>query len=212
MNQNTKQRIVGTVVLLAVALIFLPIIFDGEGSYQRPVNSRIPEPPVIPVMPTPDPVRPILENPPVPVAEAIEDLVPVDVVDGVIIEPDFTAEVQTPAPTGATDEAPVPEPVDTVAAVDEPPSLPLDEQGLPMGWSVRLASFAEDRKAQNLLTRLMDRGYRAYTRQINTSQGAQTAVYVGPQMDRAAMDNLRRQLQQEFNLNGMVVRFEIEPL
>ena len=47
MNQGAKQRIVGTVALLALALIFLPIIFDGEGSYQVPVSSRIPETPII---------------------------------------------------------------------------------------------------------------------------------------------------------------------
>ena len=44
LQQNTKQRIVGTVVLLACCLIFLPIVFDGEGSYEPALTSRIPDP------------------------------------------------------------------------------------------------------------------------------------------------------------------------
>ena len=60
MNQSAKQRIVGTVVLLALALIFLPIIFDGEGSYQAPVSSRIPETPIISILPEPLQSRPVI--------------------------------------------------------------------------------------------------------------------------------------------------------
>ena len=60
MNQGAKQRIVGTVVLLALALIFLPIIFDGEGSYQAPVSSRIPDTPIISILPEPTQSRPVI--------------------------------------------------------------------------------------------------------------------------------------------------------
>ena len=60
MNQGAKQRIVGTVVLLALALIFLPIIFDGQGSYEAPVTSRIPDTPIISIMPEPVQSRPVI--------------------------------------------------------------------------------------------------------------------------------------------------------
>jgi len=60
LNQGAKQRIVGTAVLLALALIFLPIIFDGEGSYQAPVSSRIPEAPIISILPEPTQSRPVI--------------------------------------------------------------------------------------------------------------------------------------------------------
>jgi len=43
LNQGTKQRIVGTVVLLTLAFIFLPIVFDGQGSYEPAMTSRIPD-------------------------------------------------------------------------------------------------------------------------------------------------------------------------
>ena len=62
MNQGAKQRIVGTVVLLALALIFLPIIFDGQGSYEAPVTSRIPDTPIISILPEPVQSRPVIVN------------------------------------------------------------------------------------------------------------------------------------------------------
>ena len=58
MNQNTKQRLVGTIVLLALALIFLPILFDGDGDYRPRLSSRIPGPPAVPPLEEPVPTRP----------------------------------------------------------------------------------------------------------------------------------------------------------
>ena len=47
-------------MLLALALIFLPIIFDGQGSYQSPLSSRIPAPPLISILPEPVAARPVI--------------------------------------------------------------------------------------------------------------------------------------------------------
>ena len=60
MQQDTKQRVVGTVVLLACCMIFLPIVFDGEGSYEPALTSRIPDPPQITILPEPKQTRPII--------------------------------------------------------------------------------------------------------------------------------------------------------
>ncbi|MEX2132253.1 MAG: SPOR domain-containing protein [Pseudohongiellaceae bacterium] len=209
MNQNTKQRIVGTIVLLALALIFLPIIFDGQGSYQRPVSSRIPQTPVINLLPEPVAQRVILETEPAPTVIPDTDTVET------VVEP-----VQEPA---GTDTAAVVEPVtiaDLIANVTDEPAAEttvasgpaLDERGLPIGWSVRLASFSEMRNAESLLQRLLTSNYKAYTREVTTEQGVMTAVYVGPQLEREKIEELRQQLQGEFQLSGMVVRFEIEAL
>ena len=70
MNQNTKQRIVGVVVLLALALIFLPILFDGDGDFQSTISSRIPEAPTIELMPEPVPSRPEIDADSLPGAQS----------------------------------------------------------------------------------------------------------------------------------------------
>ena len=204
MNQGTKQRIVGTVVLMALALIFLPIIFDGEGSYQRPLSSRIPEPPVIRIMPDPLPERPVIQadtattvrtQPTAQVVDTSPDLEPISelvntaAVASAVTEIDSTSEPATPSVSPA-----------------------LDEASLPFGWSVRLGSFSNTANAQNLKQRLLASGYRVYTRELNTVQGMLTAVFVGPQVERDLADRLKEQLQVEYQLSGIVVRFEVDSI
>lgn len=198
MKQGTKQRIVGTVVLLALALIFLPMIFDGEGSYQTPLSSRIPEPPVITLLPEPAPLRPVLAIPnpsAADVAEEIAELAPA----AATIEP---AEI----PVGNVAEVVISEPVFN----REVPEL--DPNGLPQGWSVQLGSFADASNASNLLQRLLGADYRAYTRPVPGNGGRMTAVFVGPWLERELAADYQKRLQDEFQLSGLVVRFEVEPL
>ena len=59
-SKGRKRRVVGTIVLLALALIILPQLFDGEGSYQPQVESRIPERPIITLLPQPQQSRPVM--------------------------------------------------------------------------------------------------------------------------------------------------------
>src|SRR5690606_12692755 len=110
-----------------------------------------------------------------------------------------------PEPEPEPDVTPEPEPAASAAAS-------LDSTGLPQGWSVRLASFSNQTNARNLVERLQSNGHRAYTRQLSSSQGPLTAVYVGPDVDRAAAQRLREQLQRDYDLAGIVVRYEIEEL
>lgn len=216
LNQGTKQRIVGTLVLLALALIFLPIIFDGEGSYQTPLTSRIPEPPVISLLPTPEPVRPVI----------LADSDAINLPDTEPTPPDATVPdvdaSSTDTDTAAAPELPSEETVEpaetqSVAIVESQPvftrEVPtLDASGLPEGWSVRLGSFSDSANATALLGRLQAAGYRAYSRQVSTAQAPMTAVYVGPWLDRALVNDYQTRLQDEFQLSGMVVRYEIDPL
>lgn len=210
MNQDVKQRIVGTVVLLALALIFLPIIFDGNGSYQSPVASRIPEPPVVPVLPDPIPSRPVITG-------GAELDKPVDVeLDEFIIAATTPAVVDNTA--ALNEEIDLEEVSATEIEISESEAIfsrkvpQLDASGLPEGWSVRLGSFSDADNAAALLSRLQAAGYKAYTRDMAGTQGSLIGVFVGPWLNRAQVDDYRQQLQQEFNLAGLVVRYELESL
>ncbi|MDP6535623.1 MAG: SPOR domain-containing protein [Gammaproteobacteria bacterium] len=196
MKQGTKQRIVGTVVLLALALIFLPIIFDGQGSYQNQISSRIPATPVVPILPEPQQVRPVI------------------IADAEVAEVEPTEAEPTPSANTETTPEPAVSPVEVStsepAFTREIPSL--DSSGLPQGWSVRLGSFSDESNADTLLERLQAAGYRAYTRAITSEQGALTGVFVGPWLERSMVQDYQERLQQEFQLAGMVVRYVVEQL
>ena len=191
MKQGTKQRIVGTIVIASLALIFLPIIFDGQGSLQTQTASRIPEQPVVPILPEPQQSRPVIisdadlvaieiKPEPEPVTKTIEESAS-DVIEVSASESGFTRDIPT-----------------------------LNSAGLPNGWSIRLGSFSEASNATNLMQRLQTAGYKAYIRDIDSEQVELTGVFVGPWLERALVNDYIDQLRDEFQLEGMVVRYQLK--
>ena len=191
MKQGTKQRIAGTIVIASLALIFLPIIFDGQGSHQTQPASRIPEQPVVSILPEPQQSRPVIisdvdlvvtETKPEPerVTKTIEESAS-DLIEVSASESGFTRDIPT-----------------------------LNPAGLPDGWSIRLGSFSEASNATNLMQRLQTAGYKAYIRDIDSEQAELTGVFVGPWLERALVNDYIDQLQDEFQLEGMVVRYQLK--
>ena len=191
MKQGTKQRVVGTIVIASLALIFLPIIFDGQGSHQTQTASRIPEQPVVPILPEPQQSRPVIisdadlvvtETKPEPerVTKTIEESAS-DLIEVSASESGFTRDIPT-----------------------------LNPAGLPDGWSIRLGSFSEASNATNLMQRLQTAGYKAYIRDIDSEQVELTGVFVGPWLERALVNDYIDQLRDEFQLEGMVVRYQLK--
>jgi DedD protein len=226
LNQTTRQRITGTLVLAVTALVLLPVIFDGEGSYQPSVQPEIPARPTQPQASFQDARRPEItadsdairirpENPATVIIGADDSTQePADNTDVMAsADPALSSSGPATSAQAAADQTAV-TPGQT-AAVPAPVTVQtpaLDVRGLPEGWSVRLGSFSNTENASNLVTRLQAAGHRAYTRRIESSQGMLTAVFVGPQVDRATAQTLMERLRQDFQLNGMIVRYEIEEL
>jgi DedD protein len=211
LQQATKQRIAGSVVLIALALIFLPIIFDGQGSYDAQISSRIPPAPIILPMSDPVPTRPvIIANqpdfaPPLPNSDNAElEETAVSAADDSPIDQgsQVTPQAAREADSGGAKV------VDSQPSYSrEPPQLGAD--GLPQGWSVRLGTFSDRSNAAKLLERLIESGYKAYARDIAREQATLTAVFVGPWLDRNRVDGYQKELQDEFKLAGYVVRYTI---
>jgi DedD protein len=186
LNEVIKQRLVGTILLGCLAIIFLPILLDGEGISQPEMNVRIPEAP-----PFPEPLQ-ILPLRPAIISDTL---------------PDMNEAESLMVSAGSEDSS-----VEQQAAsiVDATPALPmLDARGLPQAWSVRLGLFADAENAQNLLNRLLSQEYRAYIEQVARDQGVLSAVFVGPVLTRDEADVLQRDLVETFELEGIIVDFGI---
>lgn len=209
MQQNTKQRIVGTVILLAFCLIFLPIVFDGEGSYEPALTSRIPDPPQITILPEPQQTRPVIiadsDVPavPPPETEADQPASAEQISDSDAEIASTIAQETTAAGLEVSESVP--------AYTRQDETLPqLGEDGLPSGWSVRLGLFSNADNAAILLERLQEAGYRAYMREIESDEGLLRGVFVGPWLDRQLSAGYQSSLQEEFQLAGIVVPYEME--
>lgn len=204
-----KQRMIGALVLIALAVIFLPMLFSRQDDTVRQVQVdppaapqapalppvqvepvAVPEPQILPAEPVPEqattqahapsmPIQPAPTAPAVPTAKK-----PVET-------------VQPSAPVAAAKVAPVAKP-DTASRIDP--------NGLPVSWSVQLASLSNRAGADTLQKSLRAQGYNAYVR----TAGGKNRVFVGPLVERAEAERLRDVINRQQKLQGFVVRFEPE--
>ncbi|WP_295800284.1 SPOR domain-containing protein [uncultured Microbulbifer sp.] len=223
LNDGVKQRIVGALVLAALAVIFLPSLFDREGVRYIDVTSQIP--------PAPD-IEPIVIAEPTPVAD-IEPAPPVNEVfqpefveqSGTAPDPDAplnkpaepVAEAQDPEPEARAAPKPSPqvaakEEIKTAkpAATDkaEPAKSALDEYNLPEGWVVQVGAYREAASAERMRAKLLDAGFRAYTRAVDTQNGRLVRVFVGPKLDKADAQSDKGKLDKLLNAQTLVLRYK----
>ena len=179
-----KQRLVGAVVLGCLAIIFLPILLDGEGVTPLEMNIVIPAAPAFPEPLEVEPQRPtVLSDTAQILIESNESAVierEVEIVDAIAVD------------SATNQELPV-----------------LDTEGLPQAWSIRLGLFGDGANAEALVTNLLTQDYRAYSDSMPTSQGELTAVFVGPVLTRNEAESLRDELSDNFNVDALIVDFGI---
>lgn len=129
-----KQRIVGAIVLVALAVTFIPMLFsDPVVEPEMEVLVNVPPRPVIPPMP-----EFAVEEVEVPIPEPIVE--PVD---------------NIPEPVAAPAPAPAPAPAVKPG---------IDKNNLPVSWSIQLASLSKEVSANKLRDDYRKRGYKAYVR------------------------------------------------
>lgn len=206
LDKGLKQRVVGALVLLALAIIFLPMLFTREDEMRQVVVEA-------PVMPKP-PAMPSVEVQPTEVPEPQAE--EADTAAQPEAAPAPSAPIASlPAQPAPKPAAPAPQPQQTQAsaapkapapAPAPAPAQRLDASNLPVSWSVQLASLSNRARADELQKQLRSQGYNAYVRSFD----GMNRVFVGPVVERAEADRLRDQLGKQQKLNGFVVRFQPE--
>ncbi|HBN9875712.1 TPA: SPOR domain-containing protein [Pseudomonas aeruginosa] len=216
LERGLKQRIVGALVLIALAVIFLPMLFTREDESRQVVVEAPPRPQ--------SPAMPSVEVQPTEVPElqpGEEDIAPEIVQEG---SPGAAGQPSQPIgglPTTPPATQPPAQAQAQAPAASQPPSQPqppaappspppaekrLDANNLPQSWSVQLASLSNRARAEELQKTLRSQGYNAYIRSFD----GMNRVFVGPVIQRAEADRLRDQLSKQQKLNGFVVRFQPE--
>ncbi|MBF7729175.1 SPOR domain-containing protein [Pseudomonas sp. N040] len=185
LDKSLKQRIVGALVLVALAVIFLPMLFSRPDDLRQVVVDAPPMPPAPAMVPVTQ--EPVVVPEPEPLPE----------------DPAASAQaLVAPPPVAAPATAAAPAQADPGNA----PASHLDRNSLPVTWSVQLASLASLSSAQDLQQKLRSKGYNAYVRSFE----GKNRVLVGPVVERAEADRLRDQLKRQQKLDGFIVRFEPE--
>jgi len=209
-NQHVKTRLVGAIVLVSLAVIFIPILLDGQDGERSPLAEQfVPERPGYQFEPLDIPLRPLP-----PVVEGLPR-----VVDPADLEPyerladgdsapkgQSSPEAPAPAPNPAPNPAPSPAPTQAKAAPSapsQPSSPPSAEQTL--AWVVQVGSFSQQANALALRDRLRQQGFTAFVDRASITAGSTWRVRVGPELRRENAERLQQRLKNEMKIEGIVV-------
>jgi DedD protein len=183
-----KQRLTGAVALLAIGVIAWFWLLSADSPVD-PVarETQIPPAPAIEPFAVPEPRQPQGIDPaPQPQPQ-----------------PEPPAAEPVSAPPAQPQPAPAPAPAPDVPAPQPAPRFEQDDKGLPVTWTLQVASLSSQAAADKLMADLAAKGYKAYTR----PSGKAVRVYVGPKLSRQQADEDKRAIDAAFRVNSMVVRF-----
>jgi DedD protein len=194
MERALKERIIGAAVLVALAVVVVPVFLDGPPAGGEVLSERVP----LPGQDEQASQTIVLErnrSEPVPTQAA-------------------SAPVQeSPAPVEVEPTVPVQEPASTrkpeAAARDSEPAAATPSEGnrkvppvasdaasaSPTGmFAVQLGSFSSKENAEKLAAELRRQGFAAFLSQLDTASAQLHRVRIGPQKDRQAAEAMAARL------------------
>lgn len=200
LNQQLKTRLIGAIVLISLAVIFIPMLLDGSDERAPMVGEFVPKRPAYRFEPLDIPLQPV---PSVPAEQPrVVDRVP---------EPTVSAEVKTEtkpvdtpppvAPAPKVEAKPVPAPT----PAPSPPGVTGSTTKEVVGWVVQVGSFSRQENAMALQTRLRSAGYAAFVDRSSSPTGSTWRVRVGPELKRENAEQIQQRLHQQMQLEGIVV-------
>jgi DedD protein len=218
-DTSLKQRLVGAALLIALAVIFIPMFFD-DASREKPVTLDMDVPPKPKYTSQNQPATPVQVQEP---ASKGQPATPVQVQEPAAQNPS-TPPVQAQEPDSKD------APADEIAMVKPAAKPPIDERQAPdklaapgtvlppklpgefssprpklIEWAVQVGSFSERENAATLRDDLRSSGFAAFEEKA-VSEGEQVfRVMVGPEKERKRAEALRARLRNQEDLDGIVV-------
>ena len=202
MDSMLKQRLVGTMVLVALGIVFWPLIFTQPESRDSLVLGPMPAQPDVDRTPI---------APPESFRESVESRLPA--VAALSAEEQGSADDKTllddaAAETGAEQLSLLNQPV-TEPIRDTPPSFdPLtDAGGLPVFWVLQVATVSSQARADALVETLRAREYKAFSTQFQKGGQALHRVQIGPNLDRQRLEKIKPDIDQALAVDAQILRY-----
>jgi len=211
-----KQRLVGALILLALGIVFWPIIFVAPEEARLREGIMAPPPPSVSREPLPAPSDAGLRGSPP--REAIAEQPDVTLPDA--NAPAGQGAQQAPTDQAAADgsaseetaalPAPVPRP-----SADEPyptrdraPEVAaFDDDGLPVAWVLQVATVSSVQKARKLRDELIGNGEKAFYEPLRRDNDTLYRVYVGPKFERAQLAPVKARVDARYGVKSLVSRY-----
>ena len=198
MEQKLKQRLVGAIVLVSLAVIFVPIILEGPDDEWSPRSNGMPVPPRMDYGVDMELALPPVETPETGEVEPMESGEPEEPVTVPVVVPPVAQ------PTEPVKPAPPP------AQPSPPPAPPEKNESLPApppGWYIQVGSFSQRMNAEGLRDRLQAAGHTTQLQTINIGKAQVYRVLVGPAASRASAEQQNSRLATQQKIKGIVIEY-----
>ena len=178
-----KQRLVGAIVLVALAVIFIPMLLSGGREMEMPVfGSNVPDR-----------------------SAEIKNIEHIDIEQIQKTQPRAVNPKRIPIAEGLPEPEIVKEKksiIDTIVKLTEEDKPVIKETV----WAVQVGSFNNRKNALGLKEKLRKKKVHAFVERIMKDNKATYRVRVGPEATQKKAEALKEQLLKEFKLKGLVVK------
>ena len=190
----------GTLVLVALGIVFWPLIVTAPDVRDPIVLAPMPEAPLIDRTPISPPksyqadVEAQLPNTPT-VPEAVQSAAD----DSTFIDDSTTIQFDVP---------PADDPATVASSMAKPhDSTLIDDQGLPQFWVLQVATLASEARATEVIANLKSQGYKAFYRPFMRGDDTLFRVQIGPNAERERLQRLRPQIDKALGVESEILRY-----
>jgi len=194
-NNRIKQRIVGAVILVSIAVIVLPMILSESGESEIS-GSNIPQKPdhlvkteIIPleIKKLPDPADSVQRR----VVQERSNVESVSIKESPEVVVATPVKEAVTAPEAGLVTKPQPPKAEAIATVS--------------GWVVQVGSFSSQSNAMALRDKLRGNGFNTFVERVDGSNIVYR-VRVGPEIKKAQAQAVQAALKEKMTLDGLVIR------
>jgi len=213
-NDILKQRLVGALILLALGVVFWPIIFVGPDEQSAAKLQPIPPPPGVstasieppeqgrlrgsPELETDDD-SPLLDAPP-----------PSDGPGGKGSNETHAAPPPAAPTVETTGESAVSSHTNAPGGEvrsEAPQRLAMNANGVPVAWTLQVATVSSGEKAEALRKRLLELHHKAYIARVSSGGKSLYRICIGPKFERVELEKLQAGINAEFGVNSIIARY-----
>ncbi|MEC6908305.1 cell division protein DedD [Photobacterium sp. NCIMB 13483] len=212
MASQFQNRLIGTIILVAVGVIFLPDFFDGKKEHYKEEFASIPLQPKMggeseaKTIPEPENANVVLPQEPV-VATTDTQTSTSSGDETYTIESDNQPSAE-PQPVVEKTVAVKPVVKPTVKPVEKPKPVIKTPVTTSSAWVIKMGTFGNFDNANALIAKLRLNGYQAQLIPRNAKPGQYVKVVVGPDVSKAKLAGQIAELKKITGLNGKLNRFD----
>tara|TARA_R110002072_G_scaffold172728_1_gene326944 strand:- start:25488 stop:26156 length:669 start_codon:yes stop_codon:yes gene_type:complete len=213
-----KQRIVGAFVIISLAVIFLPMIFDEPHEAASNVIAPVPSRPAFKVIEIDKPIRPVFNKVEFdPKSQKIVEKEPqltsqnsgkessddkgAEAENKTVSASAGTAVIKTSIKSESAEKLKIQEKSDSTPSVNH---LPLFKNV----WMVQLGTFSQTDNAYQLRDKLRKDGFDGHTKKVELNGKDAIRVFTGPFVDKAEAEKIKIKLDKKYKVVSRVLFFD----